>query len=458
MSEGRWTRREWLGLGTLGAFGLSMPTLLRTASGAVAPPAPGFGRARSCIVLFLTGGPSQLETFDPKPEAASDIRGRLGTVRTSIPGVHFGELLPRTARIADRLTVIRSMQTMSNSHSASGYAMLTGHPHPTPALEIGTGPEDWPALAASVAWKRPGERSPFSSVVLPERIFNNPGVPWPGQTGGFMGPTWDPPILTCDPSEPKFRVEGLSLPDQISPQRMVDRTTLLEALDGKLRSLEREDRLVAHDRFRQKALEILGSSETCAAFELQREPAKARDRYGRSKFGQSVLLARRLIEAGVRLVQVNFPRQPGDLSSGNPLWDTHSDNERRMKEDLCPPFDLAFPALIEDLEDRGLLAETLVLVMGEFGRSPKINPNGGRDHWGNCFSILMAGGGAARGLVVGSSDRMGAYPADRAVKPQDLAATVLHALGIDPMVELVDPLGRPRPVLEGGAVVKEIFA
>lgn len=441
-------RREWLRVGGLGCLGLSLPSVL----GANRPvDSATFGRAKSCIVLFLAGGPPQHDTFDPKPDATLEIRGPLGSISTSVPGIHFGELLPHTARIAHRLTVIRSLTTGINSHAVSGYQMMTGRVHPAQA-DVPPSPRDWPCLGAIAGALKPSERSPLSSVTLPEPIMNNPGVLWPGQDGGFMGRAWDPSLFKCDPESPDFRIEELRLPDGVSMDRLVARQGLLSDLDQQLLALEAGGVLSGLDSSRRQAFELLTSSAARAAFDLGREPAALRDRYGRHKFGQSVLLARRLVESGVRLVQVNFPREPGDLSSGNPLWDTHRDNAARLKNNLCPPFDLAFSTLIDDLAQRGLLDETLVAVFGEFGRSPKINQNGGRDHWGACFSGALAGAGLEGGRIIGASDRQGGYVANRPVRPAELAATIFHSLGIDPSTMFYDRLNRPLPAAEAGPI------
>ncbi|MFT5470464.1 MAG: hypothetical protein ACI8UO_005592, partial [Verrucomicrobiales bacterium] len=400
---------------------------------------------------FLSGGPPQHDTFDPKPEAPREIRGALGSIPTSVPGVHFGELLPKTARLAHRLTVLRSLTTGINSHAVSGYQMMTGRAHES-KTDVPPSPRDWPCLGSLVGALNPSDRTPLSVVTLPEPVLNNPGVLWPGQDGGFMGSAWDPSLFTCDPSAPDFRIDELSLPDGISLDRLASRQGLVSELDQQLLTLDRSDALSGLDAARAQAFELLTSGTARAAFELEHEKAALRDRYGRHKLGQSVLLARRLVEAGVRLVQVNFPREPGDLSSGNPLWDTHSNNAARLKDALCPPFDSAFSALLTDLEERGLLDETLVVVFGEFGRSPKINKNGGRDHWGACFSGVMAGAGLEGGRVLGASDAQGAYVAKRPVRPAEFNATILHLLGIDPATQFHDRLNRPLPAADARPV------
>lgn len=449
----RCSRRDWIRLGGVGCLGLSVGDLLAAET---VQAAGTLGRAKSCIILFLGGGPPQHETFDPKPEAPVEIRGDFKPIRTSVPGMHFCELLPRVAKAADKLTVIRSMHSDINNHSSSGYWMMTGRKHPAPG-EVPVSPDDWPSIPSIVGQLRPSRQGPLSSVVLPERVVNNPGIPWPGQNGGFMGRTWDPFLFQCEPHIPGFRVDELSLSEDVPLARIGGRTSLLDKLDQQLQSQAKGDALAGLTRARQQAMGMLTSGPTRRAFELNRESNAIRDAYGRHKFGQSVLLARRLIEAGTRLVQVNFPREPGDLSSGNPLWDTHSKNTDRLKNNLCPPFDQAFSTLLGDLQQRGLLKETLVVVMGEFGRTPKINTRGGRDHWGACYSVALAGGGVPGGLTIGSSDAHGAYPKSRPLRPPDLAATIFHLLGIPANAEFKDRLNRPLPVVEGGSPIREII-
>jgi len=446
------SRRELLRAGGLGCLGLALPSLIRAAPAVPRPATASFGRAKSCLLIFLTGGPPQHETFDPKPDAPQEIRGPLKDIPTSVPGLHFGELLPHTARVADRLAVIRSMTTDINSHSTSGYWMLTGYPHETKAESQPPAPGDWPSIASVVGALKPSTRSPFSAAALPEIIHNNPNITWPGQDGGFMGHTWNPFVLKCDPAAPKFSIDGMTLPPEVSDVRLDGRANLLREVDRHFVKAARSDTVSSLDRVQQRAFDVLQSATTRAAFELEREPAALRDKYGRHKFGQSVLLARRLIEAGVRLVQVNWPREPGDTTAGNPLWDTHQNNAGRLKDVLCPQFDGAFAALIRDLESRGLLDETLVVVMGEFGRTPKINPAGGRDHWGHVFSVALAGAGIGGGQVIGASDRIGGYPADRTLRPHDLSATIFHLLGLSPDGEFFDALSRPRRLSDGTAI------
>ena len=269
----------------------------------------------------------------------------------------------------------------------------------------------------------------------------------PGQNAGFLGRRWDPEILRCDPSAADFNIDSLTLPDQITERRLGSRKALLREFAAS-QSIH-TNAIDEFEQLRQEALSLLISGTASGAFAIEQESATLRDRYGRGKWGQSVLLARRLIEADVRMVFVNWPREPGDLSAPNPLWDTHANNDARMKSVLCPQFDQGFTALIEDLETRGLLDETLVVAVGEMGRTPKFNASGGRDHWGNVFSFVLAGAGIRAGQVYGASDRDGAYPAQDRVTPPELTATILHLLGIHHEATFPDRTGRPMRVVEG---------
>ena len=446
------SRRELIRVGGLGALGLGLPALRAGRAATLA----GRPRANSCLIIFLSGGPPQHETFDPKPAAPIEIRGPFLPIATSVPGLQFSELLPLSAARAHRMCVIRSMTTGIQSHSTSGAFMLTGHEPTSVAESVPPSAQDWPSLAGAVGALRAAERSPLDAVILPEPIFNNPAIPWPGQNGGFMGAAWHPHILRCDPSQERIEIEGLTAAAGVTELRLDDRHALLGQVDRLLHRGLRSPAIAEMNRFQQEAFDLLHAGATREALEIEREPAASRDRYGRGKFGQSVLLGRRLIEAGVRLVQVNWPREPGDTAAGNPLWDTHQDNAGRLKNVLCPQFDTAYSALLDDLSERGLLDETLVVVMGEFGRTPTINSAGGRDHWGSVFSVALAGAGVPGGGVIGSSDDRGGMPADRPVRPPDLAATIFQLLGISPDHEFRDPFDRPLSVVSGGRPLREI--
>jgi hypothetical protein len=371
-----------------------------------------------------------------------------------------GELMPNVARLAHHIAVLRAVTTHDNAHSSSGYWMLTGRPHqPTNSENSKPGaPNDWPCLGAAVhhLCRRRGKAAGLpDAVTLPENLWNSGHIVWPGQDAGWLGRAADPWLLTCDPSRPDFQVPELDFHPAVPPLRFQERCSLLEAVNGHFDGIERSGAVARYSSQSQQAFDLLRSAKARRAFDLDSESPAVRDRYGRHRFGQSVLLARRLVEAGVSLVQINWTRGPDDPTE-SPVWDTHTRNSERLKNALMPPMDAAFSALLEDLATRGLLEETLVVWMGEFGRSPKVNAAGGRDHWGHVFSIALAGGGVRGGTVYGASDRIGGFPREGQVQPPDLAATVFHCLGFEPHTELRDPLGRPVP-LSTGEVVRQIL-
>jgi hypothetical protein len=446
------TRREWLRVGGLGAFGLSLPQLFGASeTGQIT--SGSFGKAKACIVLFHLGGPPQHETWDTKPDAPAGIRGEFRPIATNVTGIRVCELMPRTARLLDKICVLRAMSTMDSAHSSSGYWMLTGVPHqPTNSEDSKPGaPNDWPCLAAILQKLRHGKNGLPASIVVPEHIWNNGGGSWPGQDGGFLGRTANPWLVHCDPSQKEFSIKSLALPEDISSGRLAGRQSLLDRIDRKLDALDRAGMVATHDARTRQAFALLRTGKARQAFEVDREPPALRERYGMNRWGQSVLLARRLVEAGVSLVQVNWTRMPGDTTD-SPAWDTHGKNAYRLKSHLMPKMDLAYSALLEDLADRGLLDTTLVVWMGEFGRTPKINANGGRDHWGPVFCATLAGAGVRGGQLIGQSDRIGAYPLDGRVLPQDLAATVFHCLGYPARTEVHDTQGRPLSISRGTVV------
>lgn len=457
------SRREWMRVGGLGAFGLSLAHLQRAHANPGEETArsanSSFGKAKRCIVLFLLGGPPQHETWDPKPDAPSEIRGDLGTIPTATPGYHVGELMPRTAKLTDKIAVLRAMATDDNAHSSSGYWMLTGRPHSPKGQEnaLPGAPNDWPSMGAIVRHLKGDDSSPSQSTLpnaglprsirLPEEIWNTGHILWPGQDAGWLGDQADPWLMTCDPNKADFRVPDIALPIDITHERFALRQSLRTLMNDQLRTID-SSTTGRWSRLQAKALDLIRSDRTQAAFALDQEAAAMRDRYGRNRFGQSVLLARRLVESGVSLVQVNWTRWESDEDVA-PAWDTHAKNSQRLKEALMPPMDQAYSALLEDLAQRGMLEDTLVVWMGEFGRSPKINPAGGRDHWGHVFSVALAGGGVRGGVVYGQSDRQGGYPLDGRLEPQDLTATVFHCLGLAPSTMIHDPFGRPMAISTG---------
>jgi hypothetical protein len=446
------SRREVLRVGGLSALGLTLPDLLgaRGATGGSRPPLAT--KAKSCIVLFLMGGPPQHSTWDPKPDAPPEVRGEFGPIDTSVPGVRIASLLPNMARQMHRVAVLRAVSTGDNAHSSSGYFMLTGVPHQPMQVENANpgAPNDWPNIAAIVR-RMKGDRGGLPSAVrLPMHIFNTDQSVWPGQDAGFLGRAADPWLFRCEPGAANFRIPEFSLAADVAVERLGERRDLLQKLDRHIATSAD----TARDAFgprQAQAFDLLTSPKARAAFDLAKEPPKVRDRYGRHHFGQSCLLARRLVEAGVSLVHVNWFRGPEEPDDA-PCWDSHVNESNRLKSVLAPTADQAFAALLDDLAARGRLDETLVVCMAEFGRTPKFNPRAGRDHWGPVFSVALAGGGVKGGVVHGASDAHGAYPKDGRVLPQDLHATIYHLLGISKDAEIHDTLGRPLPVTRGEVV------
>ncbi len=436
-------------------MGLHLPALLHGRAAAGLQPCPdsiasSFGKAKACIVLFMLGGPPQHETWDPKPNAPREIRGDFGTIATRTNGLRVGELMPLTAEHTEKIAVLRAMATDDNAHSSSGYWMLTGYPHAPKNSEnaLPGPPNDRPCIGAVVRHLKGDPTSLPGAMRLPEEIWNTGRILWPGQNAGWLGDHADPWLITCDPNQVSFKVPDIALPNDVSRDRLMERRTLQVLMNEKLETSHGSRAIQQWSTWQQKALDLLRTKEAQQAFEIDEESVKTRDRYGRNRFGQSVLLARRLIESGVSLVQVNWTRWEDDENVA-PAWDTHAKNSERLKKALMPPMDQAYSALLEDLADRGILDETLVVWMGEFGRSPKINASGGRDHWGHVFSAALAGGGVRGGTVHGQSDAHAAYPVEGRVEPQDLAATIYHCLGLDPRTEIRDKLNRPTPISTG---------
>ena len=449
-------RRELMRMGGISLAGLSLSGLMEAE--AMAAPISGdasFGRAKNIIYLYLNGGPPQHETFDPKPDAPAEVRGPFNPIQTNIPGIQFCELLPRTAAIADKLAVVRSMATDDNIHSSSGHWVLTGYKYQGPNART-IQPTDWPYFGSLIKRYRPSEKMPaLSAVWVPDVIRLNDNVTPAGQTGGMMGSQWTPERFIGDPSRPDYRIEGLE-PLGITSERLQQRQSLLAQLEDRIRRVENSRSVNLFNTYQQQAYDLLTSGRARKAFAIGEEPDAVRDRYGRNRWGQCVLLARRLIESGVRLVHVNWPREPGDNAVDNPLWDTHAQNHDRLEDVLCPIFDVGFSALIEDLDQRGLLEETLVVAIGEFGRTPKINAKAGRDHWGPVFSFAMAGAGIRGGQVYGSSDSQGAYPKTNRVEPGHLTASIFHLMGLNYQGTFSDPSGREL-ALSGQAPIWELL-
>jgi hypothetical protein len=444
------TRREWIRVGAIGLGGLTLPQLL--AQQARATPSVKPGKAKSVIIFGLLGGPSQHDTWDPKPDAPAEVRGPFGTIQSRTSGLRVSELMPETAKLTDRIAVLRAVVTNDNAHSSSGYQMLTGMPHQPLNQESATprAPNNWPSLGAMLRYLRPAAGQLPATVTLPEHIWNDGNFPWPGQDAGLLGRKYNPWLIHCDPASVRFRIDSLAPPDEVPTARLTERRGLLDRIDHQLDSAGVRGVFETHDASVRKAFELVSSGAARSAFDIDREPDRLRERYGRSRFAQSCLLARRLVEAGVSLVQVNWTRIANLPNQGG--WDTHARHNESAKDFLMPMMDRAFSALLTDLDARGLLDETLVVWFGEFGRTPRFNGAGGRDHWGHVFSLALAGGGIRGGVVYGASDRHGAYPADGRVEPRDLIATVLHCLGFAPDAELRDTEGRPFPASRGRVI------
>lgn len=447
------TRRELLRAGSLGLVGAALPNLLahRARAETGSRRGHGFGRAKSCIVMCFLGGPPQHETWDPKPNAPAEVRGELQPIQSNVPGILVGDLMPRTAQHLDKIAVLRAMATNDSSHSSSGYYMTTGYPHvPVGAENARPGkPNDWPSVGALVKRVVPQRGGLPAAITLPEQSANDGNLTWPGQDAGFLGQAADPWLVNCEPHSTSFRIDGLALADDVSASRFDSRRSLLTQANRRLDAIRRAGEAGVFDAHQRQAIDLVAGARARRAFDLHEESPGLRDRYGRTKFGQSLLLARRLLEADVALVRVNWSRVAGAVNNGH--WDTHSQNTTGLKQ-LMPIMDAAYSALLEDLAVRGMLDETLIVWMAEFGRTPRLNGAAGRDHWGNVFSVALAGGGIRGGMIHGASDSIAAFPRDGRVLPQDLIATIFHCLGIDPDAEYRDAQSRPIPLCRGEPV------
>jgi hypothetical protein len=423
------SRRDFLRVGALGGLGLTLPHLLQSEARAGHAKA----RAKSVLLVFLGGGLSHHDSFDLKPDAPPEIRGRYKPIASSVPAVQVGELLPLTARQMHRLTLVRSGAHNNDHHETASNWVLCGR--------FGTPFGDYPAMGAVVAHETgfAGRLPPY--IAIPQ----NPGFTWELGKSAYLGGRYES-FKTGDPNRPDFKVRDVSPVEPVTDMRSARRHSLLQAVDGLARSVEGNDQIATYDDLSRRAAALVLSSEARAAFAIGQESDRLRDRYGRTTFGQSCLLARRLIESGVRFVTV---------SSGG--WDHHTKIFESLGR-MLPEFDRGFSALIEDMDLRGLLADTLILVMGEFGRTPKVNKDVGRDHWGQAGSLLFAGAGVGRGHVIGATDKQGAYVTRRPVGPADVACTVYESLGIDPRKQLRTPDGRPVEILDQGETVEELFA
>jgi hypothetical protein len=431
------TRRRWLQIGAVALTGFDP---LRTPQ---ARAAESLAPIRACILVFYQGGQSHLDTWDMKPGAPAEVRGEFRPIATAVPGLWASEHLPHLARVADRLTIIRGLHHGLTNHLPAAFVTLIGREPPRgDQLLVGQGNNDPPSLGSSLSRARPAERPgvpPF--VALPHRMWNEMDVP--GQSAGFLGSAHEPLQVEGDPTQADFRLPELELAAGMTPERLQQRENLLDKLVRSL-SPAGSDESGALEDYRRKAMEMLGAETMRRAFDLRLEDPTRRDRYGRTRHGQSLLLARRLVEAGVRFVAVYDRKINGPES-----WDTHAKNFTLLKESLLPPADRGLAALVEDLGDRGLLDSTLVVALGEFGRTPRVNAAAGRDHWPFCYSAVIAGGGARQGFVYGSSDANGAYPDSNPVTPADMASTLVWRFGLDPASEIRDRTDRPYRLADG---------
>ena len=441
----RWLgRRDLLRIGSLAFLGLDLAGFFRAQARAAESPKRGpQTRLRSCILIFCNGGPSHLDTFDMKPDAPAEMRGEFRPIATSVPGRRVCEHLPLTARVMHRLAVIRSMRHHMQGHRSAVTNALCGLP---PLLgDVCAIPPDQqllPSYGSRLSYLLKDNAVPLPHLALPYTIRDG-GQILPGQSAGFLGPAYERFQVEGDPSAPGFGPPSLRLPAGVTLERLEHRASLLRVIDAQVSGLVERESATRMDACHRKAFRLLASDVVRRSFDLAQEPPTTRARYGRNIVGQSVLLARRLVEAGVRLVNVNVGDQQKDW-----YWDDHKNVFGGHKKRLAP-FDRAFSALVEDLHQRGLLDSTLVITLGEFGRTPKINPDAGRDHWPNCYSAVLAGGGVKGGLYYGASDKVGAYPSSDPVTPGDLAATLFSRFGLDPATEIADRTGRPYRLAEG---------
>ena len=463
------TRRTMLQAGAISILGMGMNHLTALKALAAAPAKPVGGKAKSVIYIFLSGGLAQHESFDMKPDARSEIRGEFRPIATRTPGIQICEHLPMLAKLSNKWSLVRSMTHSHNEHSHAHHVMLTGRSD----IPLGFDPSkpkatDWPSIASLASTLLPNRNNLPPALVLPDKIVHRSGRTIPGQFGGVAGTKANPWFLEMSPYHPehygafpeylfyhekglardnlKFQAPHLSLPEGLSLDRVMDRVSLRDQLEGQADDLLTAGEQEQMDRYREAAISLLGNHKVHDAFNLTKADPKQLDRYGRNSFGWSLLMARRLLSEGVRLVQVNL--------GNNESWDTHQSAFPNLKNYLLPPMDRAVSALLEDLDASGLLKETLVVMGSEFGRTPKITGLSakalpGRDHWGACQSIMLAGGGVQGGRVIGSSDAIGAYPDSDAQRPENLAATIYEALGLPQEVTWEDMSGRPNFLYEG---------
>lgn len=449
-------RRTAITAGATGFLGLTLSRLFAAeeSSASNAATRQRAGRAKSIIFLYQFGGPSHVDTFDMKPDAPDGIRSLFGQIDSAIPGVRICEHLPETAKVLDKVTLVRTVNHSMKNHNSASYHALTGHAPPVDDIRLKDSIELFPAYGSVVDRIAPNAETMPTFVALPHVIRD--GSVTPGQHASFLGKRHDPLLITADPNDPAFKLPELSLPSNLSADRLQSRREMQRIVSQQTRLLEYSATARGIDEYYDRALAMLSSSRVRNAFDLSGESAKTRDSYGRTTYGQSCLLATRLVEAGVKFVNVYFDESIGGQSTTSGGWDTHGFNDTRaypiLKARHLPMTEHTLPVLLNDLEQRGLLDTTLVVWMGEFGRTPKINANISRDHWPSCYTVLLAGGGVKRGYVHGQSDKNGAYPDRDPVPLGDLAATMFAAMGIDPTTELRDKLNRPLPVANGKPV------
>lgn len=448
----RHSRRTLLKAGGMGMLGLTMPKLLKAADAPHPVNIPK--RAKSVIFLFQWGGPSHLDMFDMKPDAPDGIRSPHGMIKSAMPGLHVSEHLPKTAKIMDKVTLIRSMTHTMKNHNSAGYYALTGHEPPSDDQRLRDSLSLWPAYGSIVDKLAPNQDEMPTFVSYPYVIAD--GSDTPGQHASFLGKTHDPLFIGRNPNSENFALPELSLPEGLDFDRLRSRRGLQQVVDQQAHLMDHAAQAQGLDEYYERALSMLQSDRVRQAFNLEDEPTELRDAYGRTDYGQSCLLARRLVESGVKFVTVYFSRSIGGQSTESGGWDTHGFNDTRMfpiiEDRHLPITEQTLPTLLNDLEDRGMLDDTLVLWMGEFGRTPKINGNASRDHWPQCYTTLLAGGGVKRGYIHGASDAHGMYPDRDPVRPDDLAATVYHLLGIDHEAEVTSADGRPLFITNGSPV------
>jgi len=452
----RFSRRQALKVGGLGLLGLTLPKLLQaeeTRNANLGTRNAPKARSRSVIFLYQFGGPSHIDLFDMKPGAPEGIRGSHKPVSSQADGIEISEQLPKLAKVMDKVTLIRSMHHHMKNHNPASYYALTGHAPPVDDITLRDSPELFPAYGSVVDHLAPVSGAMPTSVALPWVIGD--GTITPGQNASFLGKVHDPLWVTRDPNKADFKLPELNLPAGLTYERLMHRRSIQKIIDKQSSLLEHSAQARGMDAYYEKALAMLDSPKLREAFNLSAEAEAVRDAYGRTTYGQSCLLARRLVEAGSKFVTVYFsPNIGGDVGSG---WDTHGNDGKKMfpvmEKFHLPMTDQTLATLLEELDQRGLLDTTLLVWMGEFGRTPKINDKASRDHWPDCYTVLLAGGGVKRGFVHGESDKTASYPARDPVRPEDLAATIYYLLGIDPHTEVYAADKRPVLISEGNPVM-----